>query len=515
MTTNQTLKFFVRTALAITTSFAVVMPTLASAAEPHTQFVTVQQRVGGIALTYSGEFRYFEETVDRQVEVSIQKMAINNSNLQTTGALRLLVINLQLTNGAVTDRAKIASDYQVAAEGVANLSRGLTTLQIEMLPEDFVIQTEQTCSNVETETYVIIKELEKRMDVSHRFISFVMPGELNCPYGGRGQMPGNITWINGKYSGWWNGWGAKVVVHELGHNLGLDHQRFMRCTNNGQPVSVTNRVDRNTGCNFEEYGSPYSVMGGAQMSLTNTERRGLGWLRAGEEVSAANGTFTVSIDGPIGLLEFANADGDVFYAEMTQGQNSYYENSSGKYEKLNSGVVISIERTRWKTSNAVAVICAIVDGNPSTSTSGDASLGVGQVFTDSTNTLRVEVVSMTDRSATVNVQSPLVAPSDVKISPVVAGFNATWNAVTNGVVMHYELQYSTDKTFATGVTLVGVLETSATISEISPNTEIWVRIAAVDQRGVGRFSDTKQTFTLAPKDTGKSKGKGKGKGKGK
>ena len=162
MTTNQNLKFFVRTALAITTSFAVVMPTLASAAEPHTQFVAVQQRVGGIALTESGEFRHFEETVDRQVEVSIQKMAINNQNLQTTGALRLLVINLQLSNGAATDRAKITSDYQAAAEGVANLSRGLTTLQIEMLPENFVIQTEQTCSNVETESYVIIKELAMR-----------------------------------------------------------------------------------------------------------------------------------------------------------------------------------------------------------------------------------------------------------------------------------------------------------------------------------------------------------------
>ncbi len=55
-------------------------------------------------------------------------------------------------------------------------------------------------------------------------IVFVLPNSerFKCEWGGLGQMPGKFTWIATSYKKW-NISSAQVIVHELGHNFGLNH----------------------------------------------------------------------------------------------------------------------------------------------------------------------------------------------------------------------------------------------------------------------------------------------------
>ncbi len=65
-------------------------------------------------------------------------------------------------------------------------------------------------------------------------------------WAGLGQVGGPFTWYNGYFM-------DLVIVHELGHNLGLLHANLWRSNNNNNPVALTGSE--------QEYGDPFDAMG--------------------------------------------------------------------------------------------------------------------------------------------------------------------------------------------------------------------------------------------------------------
>jgi hypothetical protein len=101
-----------------------------------------------------------------------------------------------------------------------------------------------------------------------------------CATNSRGEMPGRVTWIREAkpYLG--------VLVHELGHNLGLDHANSLICSKSGHRVPQAGK------CYTQEYGDVWDAMGISSQQYSVPVLRRLGW--AGRVVSTAqSGTWTL------------------------------------------------------------------------------------------------------------------------------------------------------------------------------------------------------------------------------
>ena len=108
-----------------------------------------------------------------------------------------------------------------------------------------------------------------------------------CGTNSQGEMPGRMTWIREAkpYLG--------VLVHELGHNLGLDHANSLICTKSARRVPQAGK------CYTEEYGDMWDAMGISSQQYSVPVLGRLGW--AGRIASAAKSdTWTLRDAAPSG-----------------------------------------------------------------------------------------------------------------------------------------------------------------------------------------------------------------------
>lgn len=92
------------------------------------------------------------------------------------------------------------------------------------------------------------------------------------------------------------------------------------------------------------------------------------------------------------------------------------------------------------------------------------------------------------------------APSSLKLTVGVKTLNATWVAPTtiNGsAVTKYVIQYSTDSTFATGVTTVESPDAVEALTGLNDATKYYVRVASVNAVGQGAFGAAVSATTAA------------------
>lgn len=234
----------------------------------------------------------------------------------------------------------------------------------------------------------------------YEHITYVLPHQSRCEWGGLGSIGGQSTWLNGNVSeGTWS--------HEIGHNLTLYHARTLICLRDGLRVSMAG------GCDFEEYGDPFDVMGDAsgQRHVNGRNKGHLSWLSGANVVTGRSGqTYTLS------ALETATNQPQVLQVARSSSSNLYVElrRSTGFDAFAPNDDVVTGVLIRTGPALATNANSYLVDTAPYTETFLDAALQVGQGFVDTVSGVYLELLSLNpDGTATVRVESghPALAPT--------------------------------------------------------------------------------------------------------
>lgn len=131
-------------------------------------------------------------------------------------------------------------------------------------------------------------------------------------------IPNAISGSAGVASGnqmWASNLSFNIVVHELGHCLGIKHANVWNCAN-------TTWISESQ-CTLQEYGDPYDCMGNSGSGHYNSHfKYSLGWLTEAQIPTVTqNGTFTLSPLETIGglkALRIPGSDGRDLYIEFRQ-----------------------------------------------------------------------------------------------------------------------------------------------------------------------------------------------------
>jgi len=147
---------------------------------------------------------------------------------------------------------------------------------------------------------------------------YIFPSNTACHFAGTANWPGQRSWQNLSPASCTTANRCNQdfhsLVHEIGHNLGLDHAASYICTNAGVHVVLSDT------CTQNEYGDQFDIMGCCQPSLfSNVHRLQLGWIPASQLV-------TVTTTQTLTITPTLNADAMVYRIPDGTGQYLYLEN---------------------------------------------------------------------------------------------------------------------------------------------------------------------------------------------
>lgn len=101
-------------------------------------------------------------------------------------------------------------------------------------------------------------------DFDHVIVYFSRTG---CNWEGESVVGGKRVWLNGRTEL------GKTIVHELGHNFGLNHSELLECIDgNGNPVTLSDL------CRITSYGDGYSSMSGGRGAYAASQQWSIGWM---------------------------------------------------------------------------------------------------------------------------------------------------------------------------------------------------------------------------------------------
>ena len=265
---------------------------------------------------------------------------------------------------------------------------------------------------------------------SYDHVIYVFDSHNTCGWAGLGYMPGSEVYIDNAFS-------LTVVAHELGHNLGVHHASSLRCIVAGQAVAYSTTAGA---CSFSEYGDPYDIMGSSATNQQNAfHKLQSGWLGSvnGPRVKTvtSSGDYTVSPleqSSGVALLLVPNVTGAVvggsslgqdFALDLRQTYGSYFDAFAAGSAAI-GGVQIRLVQAPGSGS---PIQTQLIDNNPQTATFADAPLVPGSTFTDATNGITIQTLSIDPLvGATVRVTiAGAPAPSDTTPPTAVSGLTAT------------------------------------------------------------------------------------------
>lgn len=180
-----------------------------------------------------------------------------------------------------------------------------------------------------------------------------------------------------------------ILVHELGHNLGLQHAKGMLCTGTNIPAD----------CSVSEYGDAFDPMGGNQLFFFNNYyRAALGWSIGRTRTVTTSGDYILSASSlptkgyntlQIPLKDAAGQLTDYDYVlEFRRPYSFDNQLQNPNFETVYSGVSIRrVLRSNFGYSSQ------LIDTRPDTFFVADAPLSVGRTFVDATSGVTVTTLN--------------------------------------------------------------------------------------------------------------------------
>lgn len=213
-----------------------------------------------------------------------------------------------------------------------------------------------------------------------------------CRFAGIGTLGGSWVQVTD------NGFSSRVVAHELGHNLNLDHSRSVKCTDS---------VTAWTLCPSEEYGDRMEVMGSGTDTIGAIGRTLLDWSDPSSIKVDAQGEFDLA-ESPAALVIADPAGGGEYWFEYARptSQGSLASDQvvvrrTAVSERGRSTGSALFDRGRETTYDFVRKRWVM-----------DTGFVTGETFVDPTGQARVEILS-TGETARLRVTSPPRVPAPV------------------------------------------------------------------------------------------------------
>lgn len=246
---------------------------------------------------------------------------------------------------------------------------------------------------------------------------YVFPRNDACVWSGVGSVGGasSEAWINGRFE-------LKVVMHELGHNLGLEHSRALDC--DATALGST--------CTTQEYGDVADTMGNTRAGHFNAfQKERLGWLAGGTTppitTAGASGSYALgayeSADMQAKALKIPRGIDPVtgartwYYVEYRRALGFDAVLASIYGSNLVNGLLI---RTATDGDARSSMLLDMTAGSIPTFDMGDAALVYGNVFNDAATGVTINLETADAAGATVRVTLNTPTASCTRANPAVA-----------------------------------------------------------------------------------------------
>jgi hypothetical protein len=393
------------------------------------------RRVSGVQI---GEALVVDASQSEQTTISTEQLTSDAPAIapNTFGAQNVLLILVNFQDKA-TQPFSVADAQNVLSSTSAyyrEASYGQTWLNGAVTGWYTVPLSSTTCNTSSIATYAKQAAQAAGYNLSNynRFV-YAFP-EAACGWAGWGSIGGNPSqaWINGTLT-------TGTLSHELGHNFGLYHSRYLNCNPN-----ITGVIG--SGCSYADYGDTVDVMGiiakGGHFNSYQKSR--LGWLNY--TISPPIVTVTTSGSYGIDAYETANSNPKALKilksTDVTTGAKTWYWVEvrkpigfdgfvSGNSNLLN-GVVFHQQSDKSGAENY------LLDMTPgSTSLQFDPALLPGQSFTDTEAGIIFTVLSVSSTGAVVNVS--FGPQSCIRANPVVSVSPSTSQWVPPGSTVDYKV----------------------------------------------------------------------------
>ncbi|MGP8306656.1 Ig-like domain-containing protein [Vibrio sp. YIC-376] len=244
---------------------------------------------------------------------------------------------------------------------------------------------------------------------------------------------------------------ARVIAHELGHNLGLYHAHALDCGD----------VTLGSNCKEMEYGDSYDVMGVSAMGYFNAySKEQLGWINNTNEPKVQkvtnNGTYTltnyestdpnqtIALKIPRGTTS-ANGLPEWFYIEYRQaiGFDQFLDDRSYKMYRgdVTDGIVVRIAEQDGQASSLLYMNMASTYNEVFGQKDWlDPALPVGNTYTDPETGITLNLVSTSGDSAEVYVSFNESPGNTCELSaPMLTLSNDNGQTALAGASVEYQL----------------------------------------------------------------------------